>query len=88
MNSKIDTILVVIMSPEAIVFKDEALSLSSTNSEGPFDVLPDHARFMTLIEKSPMIVYLKNGSQKEIPLEHAVLFFQDNKVTIYIHTVG
>ena len=81
-----DTFEVVVMSPDAVVWKGNALSLSSQNTEGTFDILPDHARFMTLLQETQVTLELQEGKQHVLHLEHAVLFFQDSKATIYIHT--
>ncbi len=80
-----DTISVVVMSPQAVVWEGAVVSLTSANSEGVFDLLPDHARFMTLLEKTPVTLVLGDGTEKVIAIEKAVLFFQDNTAKIYIH---
>jgi len=80
-----DTIKVTIMTPEAVVFDDVVVSLSSSNSEGGFDIMPDHARFMTLIEKTPIVLYKKDGSSESLSYDSAVIFFEDNVAKIYIH---
>lgn len=82
---KQDSIVVTIMSPREVVWKGEALSLSAVNSEGNFDIFPDHARFMSLVQKEPIIVYEIDGSNRSFTYENAVLFFQDNIAKIYIH---
>ncbi len=86
MSKKIEpTIAVTIMSPESVVWKGDALSLSSTNSEGNFDIIPDHARFMTLVEDVPIIVREIGGEDTSFKFDNAVLFFQDNSAKIYVH---
>jgi len=80
-----DTISITIMSPDAIVWQGAILSLSSSNSEGGFDIMPDHARFMTLIEKTPITLYKTDGSLEVLSFDNAVLFFEDNVAKIYIH---
>ena len=84
MKSK-DTISVTIMSPQAVVWQGDALSLSSHNSEGAFDLLPDHARFMTILEAAPISISLPEGKEQSFSFAHAVLFFHDNAVKIYTH---
>jgi F0F1-type ATP synthase epsilon subunit len=84
----VETIAVEILAPEGVLFKDEVLSLSSENGEGAFDLLPDHARFMTLLEKVSVLLILHNGSEKKIPIEHAVLCFSDGVAKIYVHTTS
>jgi F0F1-type ATP synthase epsilon subunit len=86
MKNTQDTIAVVIMSPETVVWKGNVTMLSSKNSEGDFDLLPDHARFVSLIENTAVLLTLEDKTEKSISLTKAVLFFQDNKAKIYIHT--
>lgn len=79
-----DTIHTTIMSPVAQVWETEALSISAENSEGAFDILPDHARFMSLISAAPVTIELPDASSKTFTFENAVLFYEDNKATIYV----
>jgi F0F1-type ATP synthase epsilon subunit len=80
----IDTITVKIMSPVALVWETQALSVSAENSEGIFDILPDHARFMTLIRNMPLTVELPDSPAKTFTFENAILFFEENTAVIYI----
>lgn len=80
-----DTITVTIMSPSTVVYEGTALSLSASNSEGIFDIMPDHARFMTLVAAVPITVYELDGSNRVFTFDTAVLFFQDNAAKIYTH---
>ena len=82
-----DTILVTVQSPDAVVWQGQALLISSANSEGDFDIMPDHARFMTLISGTPLVVNEVDGSNRSFTFDNAVLVFQDNNAKIYVHTV-
>lgn len=79
-----DSIAITIMSPVAKVWDTQAQMISAENSEGPFDILPDHARFMSLISNAPVVIELTDGFEKTFTFTDAVLFFADNKATIYI----
>ena len=73
------------MSPQKCVWESsEAVSLSAENSAGAFDILPDHARFMSLVLDTPVIVELANGETKEFTFVDALLSCDDNNVVIYI----
>jgi len=85
MTKQRDTISIMIQSPDAIVWQGEALSLTSTNSEGDFDIMPDHARFMSIIENVPIIIYKEGGEEQIFTFDSAVLFFEDNNAKIYTH---
>ena len=74
------------MTPEAIVFTGEVTEVSSENTEGPFTILPDHARFMTVLHEAPILVTLSDKTQKNFMFEHVVLYFQDNVAKFYTHT--
>lgn len=85
MTRQTDTFTVTIMTPEQVIWEGEVAALSSQNSEGNFDILPDHARFMSLIEKMPIDLVLANGSKERFTYDTALLFFHDNAAKIYIH---
>ncbi len=72
------------MSPVALVWEVDARSLSAENLEGPFDILPDHARFLSLIRKLPIHVVLVDGTKKTFTFENAMLYFKDNVAVVYI----
>lgn len=74
------------MSPEEVVWEGQALALSSENSEGDYDILPGHANFMTLIKGTSVTLLLEDNKEESFTFEHAVLFFDEDKARIYIHT--
>ncbi len=82
---KSNTIALTIMSPFEIIWKGDAFSISASNSEGVFDVLPDHARFVTLVDEKEVVVAGQNGETKTFFFSNAVLFFHDNIARMYIH---
>ncbi len=54
---------VKILSPTQTIFEGEAVSLSSVNSSGKFDILPFHANFITLVQNQPLLLRVKkNGT--------------------------
>lgn len=79
------TLHVRIISPQSIMLDTQASSISSKNSQGNFDVLAQHANFITLIENSPIVV--RTQSQKPLifrfPL--AIILVRENKVDIYTY---
>lgn len=61
-----------IISPQQLILETEATSVSSENSQGPFDILPEHANFITVIENTPIIV--RPASRGEPPKEKPVTY--------------
>jgi F0F1-type ATP synthase epsilon subunit len=80
-----ETFTTIVMSPQKVVWEGEVRSLSSQNSEGFFDIFPDHARFMTLLREAPLTLMLASGEEKVVAIKEAVLFFEESKATVYVH---
>ncbi len=79
---KRDTLEVVIMSPQKTVWKGEAVSITSENERGPFDILPMHANFITLLEKRTLHVNL-GTEKKDFTFDHAVMYCHKNSVLVF-----
>ncbi len=72
-----------INSPEKIIWEGQALSVSSENSEGPFDILPKHANFITAIEEKPIKIKTPDKKKIEYTFPRSVLYMHDDLVSIY-----
>ena len=71
-----------IQTPESIVWQGDVLSLSASNISGPFDLLPQHANMITIIERQPIEVVTIAGNRKFM-FEKAVLAVKDGNAVIY-----
>lgn len=77
-----DNLIVEINSPEKQIWNGQAKSVSSINSKGPFDILPLHSNFITIIENQP--IKINTGIKtEEFKFSNSVLFVSKNKVIIY-----
>jgi F-type H+-transporting ATPase subunit epsilon len=74
---------VQILSPRGVVWQGKAQAISSENSQGPFDLLPEHAHFISMINNKPIVVVTNNGEEK-FTFETAVIRLIDNKVNIFV----
>lgn len=72
-----------IISPVEDVFSGEVVSLSSRNSAGNFDILSQHANFITLINDSQITIRLPDKTTKTFQFPTAVLRCKDNRVEIF-----
>ena len=78
------TLNVKVITPTQILFQGLALSLSSKNLMGNFDVLPEHANMITFIEAMHPIEIRKVDKQKiafKFPM--AIIHVTNNIVTVY-----
>jgi F-type H+-transporting ATPase subunit epsilon len=76
-------IYVNIRAPEKNVFEGVVESLTATNTDGSFDILPYHENFISLI-KGNMIVREQNKPVKTIDVGNAIMKVSKNKVNVYI----
>lgn len=74
---------VKILSPRKVFFDGGALSVSSVNSMGKFDILPEHGNMVTLIQKSPITIRLVNKQTVTLVFPFAVVYVRKNLVTIF-----
>lgn len=77
------TLQVRIITPQQLLLDTTATSVSSKNLQGPFDILPLHANFITLIENSPIVV--RSARQKTLTFNFhlSIILVKENKVDIY-----
>lgn len=73
---------VKILSPKKMIFLGQADSVSSTNSSGKFDILPQHANFITLVKNKPLVVTTSKGTQS-YTFNLAIVLAINNAVTVY-----
>jgi F0F1-type ATP synthase epsilon subunit len=74
---------VMVMTPEKVLFRGVAESISSMNDTGSFDILLGHANFITLI-KERLIVRLPNKQEYRTYLNDGVLRVIQGDVKIFL----
>ncbi len=77
------TLHVTILSPRETIFEGQALSISSKNSAGKFDILPQHANFITLVEGQPIRISLPGKKPLNFNFPKAIVYTSQNSVKIY-----
>jgi F0F1-type ATP synthase epsilon subunit len=78
-----DTLKVRITRATQLLWEGEAKSITSKNTDGPFDVLAMHANFVTLIRGEPIKVNQIDGTEVTHSFKYAVMYVQGNNVKIY-----
>jgi len=58
-------------------------SLSSTNSEGNFDILPMHENFASIVH-GPIVIVDEAGNKREIAVEKALVEASNNLVKVFV----
>lgn len=81
-----DALFAVIYPPnykEKYAFAGYVKSITSTNSEGVFDILPQHENFVTLINNK-ITMLDEQGKKLEFELEKALVEASNNLVRVFI----
>jgi hypothetical protein len=76
-------IKVFVRDRNKILFDDMASGVTSKNSRGVFDILTNHANFITLINET-IYVHRQGSPDLEIPTNNAIVKAKENSVEIYI----
>lgn len=77
------TLSVTVVSPEGAIFQGKAVAVSSWNDKGKFDILPQHANFITLIREKA-ILRLDSSKGKEVEFKQGILYCNNNQVEIFL----
>lgn len=78
------TISVVVQTEDdGVVWEGRALAVSSVNSLGSFDILPQHANFITFIKNKPIDLKKEDGTKQTFALNQAVIYVHNDAVSIY-----
>lgn len=74
---------VQILSPNGVIWQGNAYAVSSENSQGPFDLLPEHAHFISMVNKKPIQVSTESGAET-FTFDTSVIRLIDNEVKIFV----
>ena len=73
---------VKISTPTDVLWEGLAESVSSVNSQGPFDILAKHANFVTLVQGEPISVRT-DQRERQYSFKNAVIHTDKDSVRIY-----
>jgi len=74
---------VKVYSPFQTYFDNAAYSVSAVNGTGPFDVLPGHKNFLSLLLPGEVIVRTSRDEEK-LKINRGIMHVHDNTVTIFL----
>ena len=72
----------IVKNREGIVFEGDVDNITSYNKVGVFDILQDHANFISVVEKK--IIFQQRGATREITLDNGLLKARENNVWLYL----
>lgn len=77
------TLHVKVHAPYKVYFDGEALSVSAENITGPFDILPRHHNFMTLLSQCTIVIRTERGEEK-FKIDQGIMHVKRNQVIIFL----
>ena len=83
MSNPADFLNVVVRKRSGVEFSGAALSFSSINARGPFDILPKHTNFVCLLRDRIEINRVEGGWLK-MPIGRAVMKVRQNQVDVFL----
>jgi F0F1-type ATP synthase epsilon subunit len=73
-----------VYSPFNDYYNGPALSLSAVNATGPFDILPKHHNFISLLEPCDLIVRSPDQAVQRIRISGGLIHVKANDVTVFL----
>lgn len=77
------TMRVKVYSPFRSYFDGQAQSISAVNGTGPFDILPRHHNFISLLNACDLVVRTKEGAKKII-ISGGIMHVKANQVIVFL----
>lgn len=77
-----ETMHVKVYTPFKTYFDGYAKSVSATNNTGPFDILPRHKNFLTLL--TPCDLVIRAAQEQRMKITRGVLLVKNNQVTVFL----
>jgi F0F1-type ATP synthase epsilon subunit len=74
---------VKIHAPFRTYFDGKAFSISAVNPTGPFDILPKHHNFMTLLSACDLVVRTEKGDEK-IEINRGIMHVKADDVVVFL----
>jgi F0F1-type ATP synthase epsilon subunit len=82
--SDVPTMQVKVHAPFRVYFNGWAVSLSAVNETGPFDILPRHKNFMTLLEPCELIIRMLDKPDFRLKITQGVMHVKANQVIVFL----
>lgn len=79
-----DKMFVKVYAPYKNYFEGLASSISAVNDTGPFDILPGHHRFLTLLSEGDIKIRDDQGQEETITIKNGVMYVLSDKVTVFL----
>ncbi|HSX34613.1 MAG TPA: F0F1 ATP synthase subunit epsilon [Candidatus Saccharimonadales bacterium] len=78
------TMHIKVYSPFHTYYDQDSYSISGTNRTGPFDILPHHHNFMSLLEACELQIRPLTGPEQRIRISGGLMNVKADQVTVFL----
>ena len=79
------TMHIKVYSPFKVYFDDSGYSISASNKTGPFDILPHHHNFLTLLGAGELVIRPERGTaEQKIRISGGLMHVKSDRVTVFL----
>jgi len=79
-----ETVKVKVYSPFKVYFDGIATSISAESATGPFDILPRHHNFITLLEPCELVVRIADGAELPFTIQGGIMHVKENEIIVFL----
>jgi F0F1-type ATP synthase epsilon subunit len=77
--------MIKVYSPRKVFFNERAASISAVNTTGPFDILPMHHNFITLLSPCELTIRrLEGKDDQRIRIVGGMMHVKANEITVFL----
>lgn len=78
------TMQIKVYSPFKTYFDEEGFSISGVNATGPFDILPHHHNFLSLLSAGELQIRPLRGIDQKIRISGGLMHVKADRVTVFL----
>jgi F0F1-type ATP synthase epsilon subunit len=75
---------VKVYAPFKVYFDGQAKSMTATNRIGPFDVLPQHHNFISLLEPGEVIVRIEGSDDFKMHINRGIMHVKADIIRVFL----
>ena len=75
---------VKVYAPFKVYFDGEAKSMTAVNRVGPFDILPQHHNFISLLEPSEIVVRTEGKDDFKMKINQALIHVKADIIRVFL----
>lgn len=80
-----DKLRVIARAPFKLYFEGEATAVSGANKVGPFDILPGHADFFSVMSPGEVIIETGAAEPVKFDINNGIVTARDNEVMMFLN---